>query len=185
MSKLLIMLGLLSVAAFVIVGGCTPEANKTWSEGADSDALDLLIAGVHVRDVSGTYAVSSDVDGRLSTLVLMQAGTSIQAYDNLRRSWFGYISGGAGPMITETQGTTINTIPTTGTGLINIETGDGGSEVISGSFGSLQGSIAFNGLHYTPSATGYIIAVGPIVGDIGGDDTTDDTTDTTTDDTTP
>jgi len=154
MSKLLATICLLGIAALFMSGGCTPEANKTWSGNVNFDEMDERIA-----DMSGTYYVENDVDTSFTTLSLYQTGGSLQGYDNLRRSWNGSMSGGD-PVIV---------VPTTtqlSAGQINLQTSDGPQAVLSGNAGIYTDMLgneykAFNGVIYFGGASGSFLAIGP------------------------
>ena len=55
MLKLAALVCLLGVAGLIMVGGCTPEANKTWSESTD-------FSGNLNQDWSGWYEVWTNLD---------------------------------------------------------------------------------------------------------------------------
>lgn len=161
MSKLLSTICLLAVSAFLLSGGCTPEANKTWSENAD---LAWEYGDMVIYDWSGPYMfLYDDAGGGMDSMTLFQTGTSMQGFDNLGRTWNGYITGSTGPVVFDAD---FNEENTTGGGQMNIETGDGGSEVLTGWVGvytdELGGTFkACGGQHYTPSAGGAFLMVGP------------------------
>jgi hypothetical protein len=134
-------------------GGCTPEANKTFSD-VNFDEMDLRLA-----DMSGTYFVENDVDTSFTTISLYQTGGSLQGYDNLRRTWNGSMSGGD-PVVV---------IPTTAqlnAGQINLQTSDGPQAILAGNAGFYTDLVgnkykAFTGVYYVGGASGSFIAIGP------------------------
>jgi hypothetical protein len=166
MSKSLITICLLAASAFLMIGGCTPEANKTWSENAD---LAWDYGAMTIYDWSGTYGFMYDDAGRLDSMALFQTGTSLQGYDNQGRTWNGYITGSTGPVETVTTDSVPETINTTGGGQIHLETGDASSEVLTGNVGIYTDLLggqykAVNGEHITSGGSGYFLMVGPGVG---------------------
>ncbi len=91
MFKLLAMICLTGAAGLLLVGGCTPESEDSWSE-------DVSFADVDDRldDMTGTYAVQSiTIDDRFTHLTIFQTGGTLQGYDNMKRSWRGTIEGTA------------------------------------------------------------------------------------------
>jgi hypothetical protein len=161
MSKLLTTICLLAASAFLMSGGCTPEANKTWSENAD---LAWEYGSMIIYDWSGPYQFLYDhVDNGISTMTLFQTGTSMQGYDNYGRTWNGYITGKTGPTVLNAD---LQQENTTGGGQVNIETGDGGSEVLTGWVGVYTNpdggtQKAVGGQHYTSGASGSFMMAGP------------------------
>ena len=145
MLKLVAVVCLLSVAGLVMVGGCTPEENKTWSESQDFG--DYL-----VQDWSGPYSVTSNLDGRFTSITIYQSGTSLQGFDNMRRSWFGHLTASDVPQV-------------------NLETSDGpsGTEVVVGTAGLIPTLIAgvyqmaITGEHWATPKTGVIDMLGPLI----------------------
>jgi hypothetical protein len=145
MLKLLPVVCLLGVAGLMMVGGCTPEENKTWSESQD-------FSGDLNSDWSGYYSVYSTIDAGFTGINIYQSGSSLQGFDNLRRSWFGHITPGAAPTC-------------------NMEAKDssGGAEVLAGSFeliptlDPLVFELGCIGQHWTSSATGQFEMLGPFV----------------------
>ena len=140
MLKLAALVGLLAVAGLIMVGGCTPEANRTWSESTD-------FSGLQVEDWSGPYVVSASLDEEFTSLNIYQTGSSLQGFDNFRRSWFGSISASTSPAV-------------------NLETSDGprGTEVFVGNayiVTTLTGSFkGMGGTHWASPRTGTIEMVG-------------------------
>jgi hypothetical protein len=141
MLKLAALVCLLGVAGLIIVGGCTPEANRTWSESTD-------FSGFQVEDWSGPYAVSASLDEEFTSLNIYHTGSSLQGFDNFRRSWFGSISAA------------------TSSPAVNLETSDGprGTEVFVGNayiVVTLTGSFkAMGGTHWASPRTGTIEMLG-------------------------
>jgi len=135
MLRLVISICLLGVAGLVIVGGCTPEADRTWSESTDfSTFVD--------PNISSVYAVTSTLDDRFTTMTLYQSGSTLQGFDNMRRTWHGSMNANA---------------------QVHLETSDGpdGREVIVGMHEIYMGTnIAIHGQHYASPKTGYITMIG-------------------------
>ena len=88
MFKLLVAICLTGAAGLLLIGGCTPESENTWSE-------DVSFADVDIRfdDMTSTYTVSTNIDDRFTSLTLFQTGGTLQGSDNMRRSWRGTIEG--------------------------------------------------------------------------------------------
>jgi hypothetical protein len=95
-------------------------------------------------------------------MTVFQTGNSLQGYDNYGRTWNGYITGATGPVVIDEN---LQEQNTTGGGQVNMETSDGGTEVITawaGIYTDLTGSYkAFGGQHYTGGAGGGILMIGP------------------------
>ena len=145
MSKLLPMICLLAVSAFLMSGGCTPEENQTWSEVADFSTSSY-------EDWSGWYEAGSSLDSDFVSITIYHTGSSIQGFDNMGRSWFGHIVPGDGPAV-------------------NIETSDGprGVQVLAGNFYLIPTMdpeifiLGCGGQHRTTSMSGQFALVGPTV----------------------
>jgi len=145
MLKVAISVCLLGVAWLVIIGGCTPEADKTWSESDD-------FSGWQNSDWSGWYSVWSSIDGRFTGITLYQTGSSLQGYDNMRRTWSGTITPGQTPPC-------------------NLETSDGpsGTEVLAGNFELIPTLdpewfyLGCIGQHWASPKTGEFELLGPLV----------------------
>jgi hypothetical protein len=141
MLRLAALVCVLGVAGLLIVGGCTPESNKTWSESTD-------FSGMFVTDWSGAYSVATNLDDKFTSMTIYQTGASLQGFDNFRRSWFGSMSGNGG---------------------VNLETSDGprGTEVIVGNASLLEtlaGTFMYiSGGHWASPRTGTIAMTGPAV----------------------
>jgi hypothetical protein len=145
MLKLLPVVCLLGVAGLMLVGGCTPEENKTWSEAADfSNDLN--------SDWSGYYAVYSTIDASFTGITIYQSGSSLQGYDNERRSWFGHLTPGVAPAM-------------------NMEAKDssGVAHVLAGNFeliptlDPLVFELGCIGQHWSSTATGQFEMYGPYI----------------------
>jgi len=146
MLRLVISICLLGVAGLVIVGGCTPEADRTWSETAD---VTFLLGGAEYDNITGTYTVTASLDKRFTSMTLYHTGSTLQGFDNMRRTWMGSISGWVG---SDSQ------TAATGGGIINLETSDGpsGTEVIVGNVALVGGSFGIVGQHWASPRTGTI-----------------------------
>ena len=92
MFRLLAAICLTGVAGLLLVGGCTPESENSWSENLDFGDIDPRLA-----DMSGTYSMSTNIDDRFTSLTIYQTSGSLQGYDNMRRSWRGSIAGSQPP----------------------------------------------------------------------------------------
>jgi hypothetical protein len=145
MLKLVPVICLLGAASLVLVCGCTPEANKTWSESQNFG--DYLLG-----DWSGTYSVSSSLDASFASITIYQTGGSLQGFDNLKRTWAGTIVAATNPGI-------------------NLETKDpdGSAEVLAGHF-ELVLLVAPDiywmtgtGQHWTSSNSGTFFFDGPVI----------------------
>jgi hypothetical protein len=168
MSRLLATICLLGMAAFFLSGGCTPEANKTWSETADFSELDVRFGG----NISGTYEVDQSLQSDFVLITLVETGSSVQGYDNMGRSWFGSLSGSVDPTITVHDDVPTSSNPSGGN-TMNLETSDDprGRYVIIASMEiivvmTLAGPechTGFMGQFYTEQASGYIEGLGRVV----------------------
>ncbi len=143
MLRLAALVCVLGVAGLLIVGGCTPESDRTWSESTD-------FSDYQVSDWSGPYTVTASLDDEFTNMNIYQTGSSLQGFDNFRRSWFGSLSASTTPGL-------------------NLETSDGprGTEVIVGNFvlfetlaGTFKGA---QGTHWASPRTGVIEMMGPAV----------------------
>lgn len=147
MLKLVTLVCVVGVAGLLIVGGCTPEANKTWSESVDFSEQDEFL-----QDMSGTYDVLNNLDERFTTISLYQTGASLQGFDNMRRSWNGTISGG---------------------GQVNLQTNDGpgGQAIMVGNTlffvypGETQKHKGIDAVFYFGDRSGWIQCIGPYEAD--------------------
>jgi hypothetical protein len=120
MSKLFALICLTGVAGLLLVGGCTPEAENTWSESLDFGGMDP-----RVNTVNGTYGIFNDIDSRFTAITLTQVGGTVQGHDNMRRSWRGTAYGTVPPGASATYGEFLN---------FQIQTNDGpeGQVVLAG-----------------------------------------------------
>jgi hypothetical protein len=145
MLKLLPVICLLGAAGLALVGGCTPEENKTWSEAADF-SVNLN------EDWSGWYSVFDTIEAGFTGINLYQTGSSLQGYDNMRRSWFGHITPGQAPPM-------------------NMEAKDssGVAHVLAGNFELIPTLdpewfyLGCIGQHWSSTATGQFEMLGPLV----------------------
>lgn len=169
MSKLLVTICLLGIAASLMIGGCTPDDGKTWSESADFSELDVRFGG----NISGSYEVDQAVEDNFVIITLIQTGSTIQGYDNMGRSWLGTLSGSADPMtVTGEDDEFPTTINQSGGNTLNLQTGTGTKTTIVAAMEifaveTLSGVVhytGFAGMIYKGERTGYIEALGRIAG---------------------
>jgi hypothetical protein len=156
MSKLLIWICLLGATGLIMVGGCTPESDDTWSESLDFGGMDP-----RVNTVNGTYIMYNDVDERFTTLTLWMTGSTVQGSDNMRRNWRGTAFGDVPPGATETYSEFLG---------FQIQTNDGpeGQVVLAGTvyiyvdiFGNCYRCI--HGVMYSGDASGSFDSLGPSI----------------------
>jgi hypothetical protein len=155
MSKLVTLICLLGVAGLLMVGGCTPESENTWSESLDFSALDPRL-----NTVSGTYWISC-FDDRFTTLTLFQTGNTVQGHDNMRRTWRGTAYGVLPPDATSSYGGGLG---------FEIQTNDGpeGQVVLAG-HGKIVMDITMTcyrcleGVMYQGDLSGSFDSLGPVV----------------------
>lgn len=157
MSKLVILICLLGVVGLLMVGGCTPESENTWSESLDFSHLDP-----RTNTVNGTYYISTDVDDRFTVLTLFQTGSTVQGHDNVRRSWRGTAYGVMSPEATSSYGGALG---------FEIQTNDGpeGQVVMAGTAYIYQNPITLvcyrclEGVIYKGELSGTFDSTGPSV----------------------
>jgi len=152
MVRLISILCTLTVAALVMIGGCLPMDENTWSESPDFGGLDEFL-----QDMSATYDVTNNLDGGFTVLTLNQAGATFSGRDNKGRAWHGKMSGGSGGG---------------GTGQISLETNDdGGAFIVGNVVFFVDGDRKHKGIDAVftyGGANGWIICIGPYKIDEGG-----------------
>ena len=156
MSKLLIWICLLGAAGLVMVGGCTPSVEDSWSENLDFGGMDP-----RVNTVNGTYLIFNDLDERFTVLTLFMTGGTVQGHDNMRRSWRGTAYGDIPPGASSTYSEFLG---------FQIQTNDGpeGQVVLAGTvyIYVIPGPICFRCLHgvmYQGDLSGVFDSLGPEV----------------------